>query len=138
MNWVVAGLIAGVIVYVVDYVMWGKVFTKGLDVFVTAMTPDEMKRFMGPALVKSALLSLAFGVLFAWFFGRFRPSLWVHSGSWLAGMEFATVLLLPTIFLATMGSSVWYVRARPLHMAMCWAWLVRMNVAGIVVGLLMK
>ena len=59
MNWVVAGLIAGVIVYVVDYVMWGKVFTKGLDVFVTAMTPDEMKRFMGPALVKSALISKA-------------------------------------------------------------------------------
>lgn len=138
MNWVVAGLIAGVIVYVVDYVMWGKVFTKGLDAFATPMTPDEMKRFMGPALVKSAVLALAFGVLFAWFFARFRPSLWVQSGSWLAGMEFGTVLWLPTIFLATIGSSVWYARARPLHMAMCWAWLVRMNAAGIVVGLLMK
>ena len=30
MNWVVAGLIAGVIAYLVDWLMWGKVFTKGM------------------------------------------------------------------------------------------------------------
>jgi hypothetical protein len=45
---------------------------------------------------------------------------------------------LPTIFLAMVGSGVWYVKARPLQMATCWAWLIRMNAAGLAVGLLMK
>ena len=48
------GLIAGVVAYLVDWLMWGKVFTKGMDAFVTPMTPEEMKRFMGPAMAKSA------------------------------------------------------------------------------------
>jgi len=138
MNWIVAGLIAGVIAYLVDWLMWGKVFVKGMDAFVTPMSPEEMKRFMGPAMAKSAVLALVFGVLFAYLYGQFRGSLWVQGGGPLAGMEFATVLWLPTIFLATIGSGIWYVRAKPLHMAMCWAWLARMNAAGIVVGLLMK
>jgi len=30
---------------------------------------------------------------------------------------------------ATVGSSVWYVKAKPLQMATCWAWLIRMNAA---------
>jgi hypothetical protein len=138
MNWVVAGLIAGIIAYLVDWVMWSKVFMKGMDAFITPMTPDEMKRFMGPAMAKSAVLSLVFGVLFALFYGRLRGSLWVQGGGPLAGMEFATILWLPTILLAMIGGSVWYTRARPLHMATCWAWLARMLAAGIVVGLLMK
>ncbi len=91
MNWVVVGLIAGVVAYLVDWLMWGKVFTKGMDAFVTPMTPEEMKRFMGPAMAKSAVLALIFGVLFAWFYGQFRPCLWVQGGGPLAGMEFATV-----------------------------------------------
>jgi hypothetical protein len=53
-------------------------------------------------------------------------------------MEFATVLWFPTILLSTIGGSVWYVKARPLHRATMWAWLARMNAAGLVVGLLMK
>ena len=138
MNWVVVGLIAGVVAYLVDWLMWGKVFTKGMDAFVTPMTPEEMKRFMGPAMAKSAVLALIFGVLFAWFYGQFRPCLWVQGGGPLAGMEFATVLWLPTILLSTLGGSVWYAKVRPLHMATAWAWLARMNAAGIVVGLLMK
>jgi hypothetical protein len=138
MNWIVAGLIAGVVAYLVDWVMWSKVFTTGMEVFFAEMTPEQMKRFMGPAMAKSAVLSLAFGVLLAWFYGRFRGGLWVEGGGPLAGMEFATVLWLPTIFLAMVGSGVWYVKARPLQMATCWAWLVRMNAAGLVVGLLMK
>jgi hypothetical protein len=109
-----------------------------LDLFFQQMTPEEQKRFMAPALAKSAVLSLAFGVLLAWFYGRFRGGLWVEGGGPLAGMEFATVLWLPTIFLAMVGSGVWYIKARPLQMATCWAWLVRMNAAGLVVGLLMK
>ena len=137
MNWI-AGLVAGVVVYLVDWVVWSKVFTKGMDAFMVTMTPEDMKRFKGPALAKSAVLSLAFGLLFAWFYGRFRGALWVQGGGPLAGMEFATVLWLPTILLATVGSSVWYVKAKPLQMATCWAWLIRMNAAGLVVGLLVK
>ena len=138
MNWVVVGLIAGVVAYLVDWLMWGKVFTKGMDAFMTPMTPEEMKRFMGPAMAKSAGLALIFGVIFAWFYGQFRPCLWVQSGGPLAGMEFATVLWVPTILLSTLGGSVWYTKVRPLHMATAWSWLARMNAAGIVVGFLMK
>jgi hypothetical protein len=136
-SWIVAGLIAGVVAYLVDWVLWSKVFTTGLDAFAQQMTPEEMKRFMGPAMAKSAILALAFGVLFAWLYARFRGALWVQGGGVFAGMEFATVLWLP-ICLAMLGSSVWYVKARSLQMATCWAWLIRMNAAGIVVGLLMK
>jgi hypothetical protein len=136
-SWIVAGLIAGVVAYLVDWVLWSKVFTTGMDAFSTQMTPEEMKKFMGPAMAKSALLALAFGVLFAWLYARFRGALWVQGGGVFAGMEFATVLWLP-ILLAMLGSSVWYVKARSLQMATCWAWLIRMNAAGIVVGLLMK
>ena len=136
-SWIVAGLIAGVVAYLVDWVLWSKVFTTGMDAFALQMTPEEMKRFMGPAMAKSAVLSLAFGVLLAWLYARFRGALWVQSGGVFAGMEFATVLWLPILF-AMVGSSVWYVRAKSLQMATCWAWLIRMNAAGIVVGLLVK
>ena len=138
MSWIVAGLIGGVGAYIADYFMWGKVFTKGMDAFVTPMSPEEMKKFMGPALAKSAVLSLAFGVLLAFLYARFRGSLWVQGGGPLAGMEFATVLWLPTIAFATTGNGVWYAKARPLQNAICWAWLVRMNVAGVLIGLLLK
>lgn len=133
----VAGLIAGVVTYLADWVLWSKVFTTGMDAYVTQMSPEEMKKFMGPAMAKSAVLSLVFGVLFAWFYGRFRGALWVQSGGPLAGMEFATVLWIP-ICLAMVGSAVWYLKAKSLTMATCWAWLIRMNLAGIVVGLLMR
>jgi hypothetical protein len=93
---------------------------------------------MGPMMVKSALLAFAFGVILAYLYHRFMGSLWVTSGGPLAGMEFATVLWLPTIALSTLGSGVWYDKARPLLNATFWAWLIRMNVAGIVVGLLVK
>lgn len=138
MSWFVAGLIAGVVAYVVDYVMWGKVFTKGMEAFADQLSPEQMKSFMGPALAKSAVLALAFGLLLAWFYGRFRSALWVEGGGPLAGMEFGTVLWLPTILLSTLGGSVWWTRVRALHRATAWAWLVRMNASGLVVGLLMK
>ena len=136
MNWI-AGLVAGVVAYLVDWVLWTKVFTTGMDAYVTPMSPEEMKKFMGPAMAKSAVLSLAFGLLLAWLYGRFRGALWVQQGGPLAGMEWASVLWLPLLF-AMVGSSVWYMRARPLNMATCWAWLIRMNAAGIVVGLMMR
>jgi len=138
MNWIVPGLVAGVVAYLVDYVMWGKVFTKGMEAFAEPLSPEQLKQFMGPAMAKSAVLALAFGLLFAWFYGRLRTALWVEGGGALAGMEFATVLWLPTILLSTLGGSVWWTRVRSLHRATAWAWLARMNAAGIAVGLLMK
>jgi hypothetical protein len=136
-SWVVAGLIAGVVVYVVDYVMWGKVFTKGMESFADPLSPEQMKAFMGPALIKSAVLSLLFGLVFAYVYGRLRTALWVQGGGPLAGMEFGTVLWLPILF-ATLGGSVWWTRVRALQRATMWAWLVRINAAGLVVGFLMK
>jgi hypothetical protein len=136
-SWVVAGLIAGVVAYVVDYVMWGKVFTTGMESFADQLSPEQMKAFMGPALVKSAVLSLVFGLVFAYVYGQLRTALWVAGGGPLAGMEFGTVLWLPILF-ASLGGSVWWTRVRALHRATMWAWLVRLNAAGLVVGFLMK
>jgi len=136
-GWIVTGLMAGVVVYVVDYVMWGKVFTKGLESFADQLSPDQMKAFMGPALAKSAVLSLLFGLVFAYVYGQLRTALWVQGGGPLAGMEFGTVLWLPILF-ATVGGSIWYTRVRALHRATMWAWLARLNAAGLVVGVLIK
>lgn len=135
MNWIVAGLIAGVVAYLVDYVMWGKVFTKGMDAFVV-MPPSGQPVQMGSMLAKSAVLALVFGLLFGLIYNQLRASLWVGAGP-LAGMELATILWIP-LALGSLGSAVWYERARPLLMAQFWAWLVRLNVAGLVVGLLLK
>ena len=136
-SWLVTGLIAGVVVYVVDYVMWGKVFTKGMESFADQLSPEQMKAFMGPALMKSAVLSLLFGLVFAYVYGQFRTALWVEGGGPVAGMEFGTVLWLPILF-ATLGGSIWWTRVRALHRATMWAWLVRVNAAGLAVGFLMK
>jgi hypothetical protein len=40
--------------------------------------------------------------------------------------------------LATIGSGIWFDKARRLLMAQFWSWLVRMNVAGVLVGWLVK
>lgn len=137
MNWVVAGLLAGVVAYLVDYVMWSKVFAKGMEAFFTPPPAGQTVQ-MGPMLAKSAVLSLVFGVVLAYLYARFKGNLWVEGGGPLAGMEFATVLWLPTIALSTIGSGVWFEKVRPLLAATFWAWLARMNAAGLVVGLLMK
>lgn len=138
MNWLIAGLIAGVGTWLADFVLWTKVFTKGLDQFATPLSPDAMKKMMAANVPKSAGLALIFGVLLAWFYGRFRGGLWVPGGGPLAGMEFATVLWLPTIALSMIGGGVWYDKVRPLYRATFWASLIRMNVAGLLVGLLVK
>jgi hypothetical protein len=136
MNWWLAGLIAGVVVWFVDYVMWGKVFVKGMENQVTPL-PAGQAMNMGPMLLKSLALSVVFGLVFTYIYARLSPSLWVMGGGPLAGMEFATVLWLPTIALSTLGTSVWYDKARPLMNATAWSWFVRMNVAGLLVGILM-
>ena len=139
MNWIVAGLIAGVGAFFADYVMWGKVFNKGMEAYGTMPSaPEEAKKMMGPNLLKTGVLSLIFGVLLAWFYTRFKGGLWVSGGGALAGMEFATMLWLSTIALQTLGQSVWFDKVRRLNNATFWAWLVRMNVAGLLVGLLVR
>jgi hypothetical protein len=136
-SWLVAGLIAGVVVYIVDYVMWGKVFTKGMESYADQLSPEQMKAFMGPALIKSAVLSLLFGLVFAYVYAQLRTALWVQGGGPAAGMEFGTVLWLPILF-ASLGGSIWWTRVRALHRATMWAWLARVNAAGLVVGFLIK
>jgi len=138
MSWIVAGLIAGLGAYLTDWLMWGKVFTGGMDELRTPMSPEQLKTFMGPAMAKAAGLALVFGLLLACSYQRLKGGLWVQGGGPLAGMEFATLLWLSTIALSTVGSGVWYDRVRPLLKATFWAWLVRMNVAGLIVGLLIK
>jgi len=135
MSWIVAGLIAGVGAFLTDWVMWSVVFTKGMEPFSTPRSPEEMKQVMATNMPKSAVLALVFGLLLACFYARLRGGLWVQGGP-LAGMEFATLLWLPTIALSTIGGGVWYDKVRPLNKATFWAWLVRMNVAGLLVGAL--
>src|SRR6266705_2414618 len=138
MTWIVAGLIAGVGAFFADYVMWGKVFTgPEMHGFGTMPpTPDERKKMMLPAMLKSGALALVFGLLLACSYERLKGGLWVQGGGPLAGMEFATLLWLCTIALSTLGSGVWYDKVRPLLKATFWSWLVRMNVAGLIVDLL--
>ena len=138
MNWIVAGLIAGVGAFFADFVMWGKVFTKGMDAFSTPMSPEQRKTFMGPAMIKAAALALVFGLLLACSYQRLKGGLWVQGGGPLAGMEFATLLWLCIIALSTVGSGVWYDKVRPLLKATFWSWLVRLNIAGLIIGLLVK
>src|SRR5207245_11630728 len=99
---------------------------------------EEGKKTMAANLPESAVLSLVFGVLLAWFYHQLKAGLWAAGGGPLAGMEFATMLWLSTIALSTIGSGVWYDKVRPLLKATFWSWLVRMNVAGIIVGVFVR
>jgi len=85
MTWWLAGLLAGVAAFLSDWVMWGKVFTKGMDAF-TSLRPENMKAFMPGAMMKAAIYALVFGVLLAFLYARFRSGLWVSGGGLLAGM----------------------------------------------------
>src|SRR5437773_6036468 len=78
-------------------------------------SPEEGKKMMAANLPKSAVLALLFGVLLAWFYGRLKGGLWVQGGGPLAGMEFATILWLPTIALSTIGGSIWYDKRSEEH-----------------------
>ena len=135
MSWWLAGLIGGVVAWLVDYVMWGKVFTKGMEGFATP-PPAGQPVNMGPMLMKAAALSLAFGVVFAFIYARLMGALWVPGGGLLGGMEMAGILWLPICF-ETIGGGVWWDKARPLLKATCWSWLARMLAAGAVIGLLL-
>src|SRR3989442_12886424 len=132
MNWIVAGLIAGVGAFFSDYVMWGKVFTgPEMHGFGTMPpTPEEQKKMMLPAMLKSGALALVFGLLLACGYQRLKGGLWVQGGGPLAGMGVATLLWGSTIALSTLGSGVWDDKVRPLLKATFWSWLGRVDVAG--------
>ena len=136
MNWMIAGLIGGVGAFLADWVMWGKVFGKGMEPYLTASWPEALKQMMRPALAKSGVLAVVFGLLLAYLYRRFMGNMWVAGGGPLAGMEFATVLWLPTIALSTVGGGIWFDKVRRLNRALFWVWLVRMNVAGLLIGAL--
>ncbi len=135
MNWIVAGLIAGVAAWVADFVMWSKVFSRGMEAYLTP-PPQGTQVAMGPMMIKSAGLALVYGVLFAFVYRQFMGNLWTAPGA-LGGMELATTLWLP-VALASIGTNVWFDRTRTLLNAQMWSWLVRMNVAGLLVGLLVR
>src|SRR5205809_8051452 len=101
MNWIVAGLIAGVGAFFADFVMWGKVFTKGMDAFSTPMSPEQRKTFMGPAMIKAAALALVSGLLLACSYQRLNGGLWAEGGGPRAAMGFATLLWLCTTACST-------------------------------------
>ena len=133
MNWILAGLIAGSVAWFADYFMWGKVFTTGMESYGTI----DPAKGMGGMMMKSAALSLLWGVLFAYLYRHFMNSLWVTPGP-LAGMELATTFWLVTLVFNNLGTGVWYDKVRRLLSAQVWSWLVRTNAAGIAVGLLVK
>ena len=133
MNWIVAGLIGGVVAWLVDYVMWGRVFTTGMEAYGTMEGAADR---MAGMMIKSAGLALAYGVLFAFLYQRLKGALWAPTGP-LGGAELGSVLWLP-IALAAIGSGVWYDKLRRYLRAQFWSSFVRMNVVGIVTGLLLK
>jgi hypothetical protein len=133
MNWIVAGLIGGVVAWVVDFVMWGKVFTTGMEAWATM---EQARERMAGMMVKSAVLAMGYGVLFAFLYQRLKGSLWAPPGL-LGGAELGCVLWLPIGF-AAVGSAMWFDKLRRYLTAQFWAWFVRMNVVGAVTGLLLK
>src|SRR2546430_15603465 len=122
MNWIVAGLIAGVGAFFADFVMWGKVFTgPEMRTFSTMPpTPEERKKMMLPAMMKSAVLALVFGLLLACGYQRLKGGLWVQGGGPLAGVGVAALLLLSSIALSTLRSAGWYGKVPRLLKATFW------------------
>src|SRR5206468_5522977 len=107
MNWFPAGLLAGVGAFFSYFVMWGKVFTgPEMRAFGTMPpTPEEQKKMMLPAMVKSAVLAFVFGLLLACGYQRLKGGLWVQGGGALPGMGLAMRLWLSTIEFVTAGSA---------------------------------
>src|SRR2546430_16980365 len=105
MNWIVAGLIAGVGAFFADFVMWGKVFTgPEMRAFGTMPpTPEEQKKMMLPAMLKSGALALVFGALLACSYRRLKEGLWGQGGGPLAGMGVGTLPRVATIACASLA-----------------------------------
>jgi len=139
MIWTViwVGVVTGIVAYFVDFVMWTYVFTEGFGEMTSLHGDKEkLKSAMGSMLVKSFLNTLVFGIVFVLIYSRLKNSLW--AGGLLGGMEFGTILWLPTIAVASIGSGIWFDKVRPLARASFWIWLIKLNIVGIVAALLIK
>lgn len=131
------GVVTAMVAYFVDFLLWSYVFTEGFGELTSLHGDKEkMKSQMGPMLAKSFLNTLLFGIVFVAIYARLRNSLW--AAGVLGGMEFGVVLWLPTIAVASIGNGIWFDKARPLARANFWIWLIKLNVAGIVVAFLIK
>src|SRR5258706_10588978 len=98
-SWIVAGLIAGVVMYLVDWVLWSKVFNNaGVAAIGGHMSPEGMKSFMGPALAKSAGLSLGLWGLFSLGYNPFPGAPWGFGGGGFLGMEISPGVLRSIFF----------------------------------------
>ncbi len=135
MNWTIVwvGLTAGIVAYLVDFVLWSFVFTKGMRE-LSSVAPGQVR--MGPLLAKSFANALVFGLVFALSYAKLRGSLW--AGGIPGGMEFGTILWLPTIAIASVGNAIWLDRVRPVARANFWTWLIKLNAAGIVAALFIR
>ncbi len=135
MNWIGAGLVIAIVAYVTDFVLWSFVFTTGMDQYFSG-TKEDARATMGLKLTKSAALTLVFGLVFALVYTQLRTNLWAKGV--LGGLEFGTILWLPTIALQNVGSGVWFDKVRPLLKAQFWGWLIKLNIAGLVAALLIR
>ena len=113
MNWIVAGVIAGLIAHVVDFVMWSFVFNKGMNDYtsMTMTTPPSMGSMM-PQLVKSLFINLFMGIVFVNVYIHLRTEPVVHGI--FGGAEFGVVLWLPTVFTQNVLTGIWFDKPRRL------------------------
>ncbi len=130
MYWTIlwVGVVTGVVAHIIDFVLWSFVFTQGIGE-LSSIHGDKEK-------MKAQMRSMVFGILFVLVYARLRSGLWATGI--LGGMEFGTILWLPTIAISSISNSIWLDKVRPLAWASFWAWLIRLNVAGIVAALLMR
>ncbi len=139
MYWTVlwVGVVTGVVAHIIDFVLWSFVFTKGIGELSSLHgDKDKMKAQMGSMVAQSFINTLVFGILLVLVYARLRSGLWATGV--LGGMEFGTILWLPTIAISSISNCIWLDKVRPLAWASFWTWLIRLNVAGIVAALLMR
>ena len=139
MIWTViwVGIVTAIAAYLLDYVLWTYVFTEGIGELSSMHADKEkLKSQMPLMLAKSALNTLLFGIVFVMIYARLKDCLWARGV--LGGLEFGTILWLPTIALSSIGSNIWLDRIRAAADANFWTWLIKLNVAGVIAALLIR
>jgi hypothetical protein len=130
MNWIVAGVIAGLIAHVVDFIMWTFVFNKGMNEYTsTPMTTAPSMGSMMPQIVKSLFINLFMGIVFVNVYIHLRTEPVVHGI--FGGAEFGVVLWLPTVFTQNVLSGIWFDKPRRLMMASAIVMLVKLVCLGL-------
>ncbi len=139
MHWTViwVGLVTGIAAYIVDFILWSFVFTKGIGELSSIHGDKEkMKARMRSMIAQSFMNALVFGILFVLVYARLRSGLWATGI--LGGMEFGTILWLPTIAISSISNSIWLDRVRPMAWANFWTWLIKLNASGVAAALLLR